>query len=206
MCASYGTRWRSRGDCFPRATPRRLLRSLYIGERGARARALGCHCSCFRSRLRLSFETILVSAGALLSLLSSLPPFCSFLCRLSVIISALLLSHLCLGYASRSLRSPLQYSIPSDDYGIQRKTFPKKLSAILLNSIPERSFPNLLSNDVVIPFSLFSLEKVYLASLLTCQNHFLISESNLRKLLPNWASDFLIWESRFGKLLSELGK
>ena len=31
----------------------------------------------------------------------------------------------------------LWYSIPSDDYGIQRQTFPKTLSAILLNSIQE---------------------------------------------------------------------
>ena len=34
--------------------------------------------------------------------------------------------------------------------------FSEKLSAILLNSIPESSFPNLLSYDVVIPFPLFS--------------------------------------------------
>ena len=42
--------------------------------------------------------------------------------------------------------------------------FPKKLFAILLDSISESSFPKLLSNDVVIPFPLFSLQKVYLAS------------------------------------------
>ena len=88
MCAFYGSLWRARGDRFPHATPRRLLHSLYIGERGARARTLGCHCSCFRSRFASQFEDDsrlcrrsafvsagtqrLVSAGALLSLLSSL--------------------------------------------------------------------------------------------------------------------------------------
>ena len=87
MCAS-GSRWHACGDRFPRAAPRRLLRSLYIGERGARARALGCHCSCFRSRFASQFgddsrlcrhsafvsagTLRLVSADALLSLLSSL--------------------------------------------------------------------------------------------------------------------------------------
>ena len=135
----YGSRWRARGDRFPRATPRRLLRSLYIGERGARARALGCLSSCFHSRFASQFGddsclcwrsalSALVSGivsdlvSALLSaavLLLSLPALSSRLCFSS------LLSHLCLGYASRSSRSPLQYSIPSEDYGIQRKTFLK---------------------------------------------------------------------------------
>ena len=70
----------------------------------------------------------------------------------------------------------------------------QNLSAILLNCIPESSFPNLLSNDVVIPFPLFSLEKVYLAKFLTYQNYFLLL-SDLRKLL-----------SQLGKRLSQLGK
>ena len=69
MCASYGTRWRVREDRFPRATPRRPLRSLYIGEHAARARALGCHCSWFLSRFA-SLETCFVSARVLLSSLA----------------------------------------------------------------------------------------------------------------------------------------
>ena len=71
----YGTRWRARGDRSPRATPRRPLRSLYIGERAARARALGCHLlvfsfSCWRlirdalKRLCNSIVCILISEGS----------------------------------------------------------------------------------------------------------------------------------------------
>ena len=46
MYASYGARWRALKDRSSRATPRQPLRSLYIGKRAARARVLGCHCSC----------------------------------------------------------------------------------------------------------------------------------------------------------------
>ena len=56
MYASYDARWRALGDRSPRATPRQALRSLYIVKRAARARALGCHCSCFRSRFAPLFR------------------------------------------------------------------------------------------------------------------------------------------------------
>ena len=88
MYASNDARWRALGDRSPGATLRQPLRSLYIGKRAARARALGWHCSCFRSRIaslfrddsRLCKRSAFVSAGtqrllsggALLSLLSSL--------------------------------------------------------------------------------------------------------------------------------------
>ena len=91
MCASYGTRWRARGDRSPRATPRRPLRFLYIGERAAQARALGCHCSCFllrfaslfRDAFRLCRHSAFVFAGSL-AFCSTLPAFCSCLCSTSV--------------------------------------------------------------------------------------------------------------------------
>ena len=56
MYASYDARWRALGNLSPRATPRQPLRSLYIGKRAARARASGCHCSCFRSRFASLFR------------------------------------------------------------------------------------------------------------------------------------------------------
>ena len=73
MYASYDARWCDLGDRSPRATLRQPLRSLYIGKRAARARALGCHCSCFRSRFaslfrddsRLCRRSAFVSADAL---------------------------------------------------------------------------------------------------------------------------------------------
>ena len=70
MCASYGARWRALGDRSPQATPRQPLRSLYIGKRAARARALGCHCSCFLCRF-----------ASLSRRVSSLPLLCFRLCR-----------------------------------------------------------------------------------------------------------------------------
>ena len=88
----YGSRWPARGDRFPRATPRRLLRSLYIGERGVGALALGCNSSCFRPRFasqfgddsRLCWRSALVS-GLVSDLVSGL---CSPLCRRSASFSA----------------------------------------------------------------------------------------------------------------------
>ena len=70
MYASYGARWRALGDRSSRATPRQPLRSLYIGKRAARARALGCHCSCFLCRF-----------ASLSRRVSSLPLLCFRLCR-----------------------------------------------------------------------------------------------------------------------------
>ena len=135
----YGSRWPARGDRFPRTTPRRLLRSLYIKERGARARALGCHSSCLRSRFasqfgddsRLCWRSGLVS-GLVSDLVSGL---CSPLCRRSASFSAgaqfsslfrfCLISASATPLARRVALYTLQYSIPSEDYGIQPKTFPK---------------------------------------------------------------------------------
>ena len=95
--------WRARGDRSPRATP---------GERAARAWALGCHCSCLslslcRQSLRLCRRSSLISAEWLVSAFCSClwSGLCSRLCRRSVLVSAMLLSHLCLGYASRSSRA-----------------------------------------------------------------------------------------------------
>ena len=87
----YGCRWRARGDRFPRVTPRRLLRSLYIGERGARARVLDCHSSCFRSRFASQFgdDSSLCWRSALSALVSDLvSDLCSPLCRRSAPFSA----------------------------------------------------------------------------------------------------------------------
>ena len=53
--------WRSLSTC----NTRQQLRSFYIAERAARARAFGCHCSYFRSRLASLFRDAFVSAGAL---------------------------------------------------------------------------------------------------------------------------------------------
>ena len=122
MYASFGARWRSRGDHSPLTTPRRQpLRSFYIVERAARARAFGCHCSCFslslcvsvsrrfsslpalcfrlcqRSASRLCRHSRLVSAGALLSLLSSLLALCLVFASVLLwpLLSTLLPSLLC---------------------------------------------------------------------------------------------------------------
>ena len=91
----YGSRWRTRGDRFPRATPRRLLLSLYIGERGARARVLDCHSSCFRSRFASQFgdDSRLCWRSALSALVSDLVSdlvsgLCFPLCRRSAPFSA----------------------------------------------------------------------------------------------------------------------
>ena len=60
--------WRSLSTCNT-TKGRCALSSLYIEERAARARALGCHCSWFLSRFA-SIETCFVSAGVLLSSLA----------------------------------------------------------------------------------------------------------------------------------------
>ena len=62
--------------------------------------------------------------------------------------------------------------------------FPQKLSAILLNSIPESSFPNLLSNNIVITFPLFSLEEVYLASFSLAKISFLFWKATCASNFP----------------------
>ena len=91
----------------------------------------------FSLSLRFSLETILVSAGALLSLLSSLIwSLVSALLSAAVLLLSLpalssRLLRFCLSSASATLMVrrvvlyTLQYSIPSEDYGIQWKTFPK---------------------------------------------------------------------------------
>ena len=82
MYASYGASRSARGDHSPLTTPRQPLRSFYIAERAARAQAfLAIIARVFALALRLCFETILVSAGALLS---SLPALSSRLCSASV--------------------------------------------------------------------------------------------------------------------------
>ena len=104
MCASYGTRWRAREDRSPRATPRRPLRSLDIGEPhelelfsfrlsllvvslslcvSLSTRVSSLTALCFRpcrrflSAIRLAGSCVLHS-----SLLSTLLPSVSFLRRL----------------------------------------------------------------------------------------------------------------------------
>ena len=118
MCASYGTRWRAREDRSSRATPRRLLRSLYIGERATRARDLGCHCSWFLSRFaslfrhmfRLCRRSAFVSAGVLLSSLTALP-LCVSSRRISrsALVSAIDSTSVCLIPASAT---PLARRVP----------------------------------------------------------------------------------------------
>ena len=100
MYASFGTRWRAHGEHSPLTTPRQPLRSFYIAERAARARAFSlsllvfslslcvsvsrrfsslpalCFRLCRRSASRLCRHSRLVSAGALLSLLASLLVLC----------------------------------------------------------------------------------------------------------------------------------
>ena len=85
MYASYGARWRARGYHSPRATPQQLLRSFYIAERVARARAFGCHCSCFSLLLCVSVSRRFSSLPALCSRLC--PALCSRLCRHSRLVS-----------------------------------------------------------------------------------------------------------------------
>ena len=125
----YGARWRAHGDHSPRATPRQQSRSFYYVYSRARltsSRIFAVFARVFALAFRLCFETILVSAGAVLSSLPalcilslpalsvsllpafcsrlwsglcsllSLPAFCSRLCRRSVLVSVPLLVHLCL--------------------------------------------------------------------------------------------------------------
>ena len=81
MYSSYGASWSARGDHSPLTTPRHPLRDFYIAELAARAQAFVI-ARVFALALRLCFETILVSADALLS---SLPALCiSSLLGLSV--------------------------------------------------------------------------------------------------------------------------
>ena len=98
MCVSYGARWRAHGDNSPCATPRQQLRSFYISERAARARAFGCHCSCFRSRFASLFRHD------------------SRLCRRSAFVSTDTASRFCRHSASRlcsALLSSLVWSLVS---------------------------------------------------------------------------------------------
>ena len=108
--------WRSLSTCN---TTKAVALSLYIGERAARARTLGSHCSWFLSRFaslfrhafRLCRRSAIVSVGALLSSLPALPlcfvsPDLAFCTRLCYRLYSRL-SHYCLGYVSRSLRALL---------------------------------------------------------------------------------------------------
>ena len=94
MCASYGARWHARRDHSPRARQRQPLRSFYIEERAAPARAFGCLCLC-----SLALALHLLSACALFpSLLalsvSLLPARCSP-CFVSGLFSSFFCSYLC---------------------------------------------------------------------------------------------------------------
>ena len=83
MYASYGASWRVSGDHSPLTTSRQPLRSFYTAERAAGARAFWQSLLVFFAlALRLCFETLLVSAGALHLVsvgthVSSLPALCS---------------------------------------------------------------------------------------------------------------------------------
>ena len=90
--------------------------ALYIKERAARARALGCHCSCFLSRFaslchdafHLWRGSAFVSAGSL--------AFCSRFCRRSSLVPALDSAPVCLISASGTpslVAWPSTYSILS---------------------------------------------------------------------------------------------
>ena len=123
MYASYGARWRARGDHSPRATPRQLLRSFYIAERAARPRAFGCHCSCFSLSLCVSVSrrfslfrrSAFVSADTHVSSLPALCSLCSRLCWLSNSSLPLFCSCLCCRLCSRlcsaSVSSRLGYAL-----------------------------------------------------------------------------------------------
>ena len=106
MYASYGSRWRARGDHSPRATRRQTLRSFYIAEHTARARACGSHCSCSLAfSLRLCFETRLVQ-----------PAFCFRLSRrsaLSALVSGKFSSFFFSGLCSALVSSLLSTLLPS---------------------------------------------------------------------------------------------
>ena len=65
MRASYGIRWRARGDHSPSATPRQPFHSFFLGERAAQARAIWLSLLVFslcRSRLSRD-ESISLSAA-----------------------------------------------------------------------------------------------------------------------------------------------
>ena len=124
MYASYGVSWRARGDHSPLTTPRQPLRSFYIAERAARARVfLAVIARVFALALRLCFETILVSVGAMLSSLpalciSSLPALTSRLCRRSALtalvsVGALPCVCLCSALVSAVDSAPVSALLPS---------------------------------------------------------------------------------------------
>ena len=131
--ASYGTRWRARGDRSPRATPRRPLRSFYIYKRAHRTSS-SFRLSLlvvFSFALRVSFDTRFVSAASAFdsagashlhlvstgsfALLSCLPTFCSRLYRRSPLCSRLF-SRLC--PASDSSLPRLRLSLIACEYNI----------------------------------------------------------------------------------------
>ena len=114
MSATYGARWRARGDHSPSDTPTAAV-ALFLYSRVRHTSS-----SIWLSLLVFSLSLCI----SLSSRVSSLPALCSRLCRHSALfsvgvlprhclcsalysapVSALLLSHLCLGYASRSSRA-----------------------------------------------------------------------------------------------------
>ena len=123
MYASYGASWRVRGDHSPLTTPRQPLRYFYTPYSRARRTSLSifrCHCSCFRSRFESLFRDAsrlcrrsaligLVSAGALLSLVSSLFALCLVFASVLLwsLLSTLLPSLLCFRLISPRLRLSL---------------------------------------------------------------------------------------------------
>ena len=114
-CAPLTAPVGARVDRSPSATPRRPLRSLYIGEPAARARALKAVITRgFSLALCLSFETCFVSAGVLLSSLPALP-LCVSSRRLSrsALVSAIDSTPVCLISASAT---PLARRVPFYSY------------------------------------------------------------------------------------------
>ena len=130
MYASFVARWRARGDHSPLTAPRQPLRSFYIESAPHEIEHLAVIARVFALVLRLCFETLLVSPGALHLVsagthVSSLPALCSHcsrLCWRSASCLPLFSSGLCcrlcsllcsasvssrLGYASHSSCGPL---------------------------------------------------------------------------------------------------
>ena len=130
MYASYGASWRARGDHSPLTTPRQPLRSFYIAERAALARAFWLSllvfslslCVSVSRRFRLCRRSAFISAGALHCVsagthVSSLPALCSLcsrLCWLSASSLPLFCSCLCcrlsFRFCSASVSSRLGYA------------------------------------------------------------------------------------------------
>ena len=96
MYASFGARWRARGDHSPLTTPRQPLRSFYIAERAALARAYLLSLLVFTLSLCVSVSIRF----------SSLPALCFRLCRhsasrlCSALLSSLVWSLLCTSLSS----------------------------------------------------------------------------------------------------------